>query len=167
MPARYVVGVAALLAFSACDPGWSYKVRSAGSLTEGGSAWQVLPGPGDTSLRVRANQFTTSLTITLQLSNVSPVPISVSPRGLRAFDKRGRELPGKPWALVCERRNRAGREVLPSDETATLAQGETCEVATYFSAPVDAKVMAEVSLVYDGAIRGEHVVPVRLVLEKI
>lgn len=134
---------------------------------EGRAAWQVLPGPGDTSLRVRANQFTSMLTITLQVSNLTAVPISVSPKGLHAFDKNGRELFGKPWPLVCERRNRPGREVLRSEEEATLAQGEACDIEAYFTAPVDAKVMAEVSLVYNGAVRGQRVVPIRLVLDKI
>jgi hypothetical protein len=165
--ARYIGIVPALLALSTCDPGWSYRVRSAGSITEGGTRWQVLSGPSDTSLRVSANQFTSSLTITLRVSNVSVVPLRVSPNGLHAYDKSGRELLGKPWGLLCERRGRAGREVLHAEEQTTLATGDACEIAAYFSAPVDAQVMAEVSLVYEGAIRSERLVPIRLTLEKM
>lgn len=165
--AKFVGIAATLLLLAACDPGWSYRVRSAGSPMGQGTRSQGVSGPRDTSLQVIASQFTSGLTITLRLSNLSASPIGVSPNGLRAFNKAGTELLGRSWSLVCERGNRSGREVLRSGEETTLATGDACEITAYFSAPVDAKVMAEVSLVYDGVRRAGQIVPIRVTLEQI
>jgi len=142
-----LVLVAALL--GACDPGGAYHVP--GGIPQGRS--YVLGATAQTSLLTHATWFTTSLDVTLAITNRGTTPLEVRPDAATASDREG----------LLERNGGQFRCANREGDSVTLGPGETCEIEMAFHVAVDKARLSKVTLAHAGVTRGGVAVPIHVI----
>jgi hypothetical protein len=158
---RIIVVVSALIMGTACDPGWSYHVPDASVGTP-----RAPDARGAISMQTRAELFTGSLDVEIELTNRGGGALVVHEARFRVLDSSHRPLPwywGHPPDKPCEAREQA---------VVTLDRGQSCTMRGRFLVRPNAGVfggrnmnLKTLTVVVDGLVRGSAPVEGSEVLE--
>lgn len=149
-------GVWAFL-LAGCDPLWGYRVTTPTAVAD--KSYYQLPGPSQTSLRVRASLFTSTLSTMLAIKNDGATTLTIHSDDVHVADRTGTELPRKDDrdALRCEGH---------PEDVIQLATGATCELRAELEVEPDASRLGTITMTLPGVTRDGAAVPISITFEK-